>query len=260
MVKFVANIFSVDNSNLYELDGYNPGSSSASAVTGIQSKYNSKKGMLKVVVTKDGTLNYKIAKIEVAENKLNKVFKDGFESKLFKGDDLIKGSTQGDTLYGFKGEDDIYGFSGNDTLYGGSANDQLYGGDGQDSLAGGAGADLLDGGTGHNYLTGNGGKDTFAFSAPLSGSNYSEIVDFKHKKDKIQVDNDVFKGVGGKGDLKAGHFSTLEDYNGKPKTIIYNEDSGELRYSKDGGFYSNAQTFAYVKIGTDLDHHDFLVG
>ncbi len=258
MVKFVAKTLGVNNSDLYELDGYQP-APPESALTSIQSKYNSKKGILKVVVTKDGVLKYKIAKIEVSENKLNKVFKDGFEQKLFKGDDIIKGSSQGDTLSGFKGADTIYGNSGNDSLYGGSSNDKLYGGDGGDSLAGGAGADLLDGGTGHNYLTGNGGKDVFAFSAALTSGNYSDITDFKHKKDKIQVDNDVFKGVGGKGDLKAGHFSTLEDYTGKQKTIVYDEDTGRLYYSKDGGFLSNAYEFGRVKFGTDLDHHDFLV-
>ena len=255
MVKFVANTFGVDNSNLYELDGYQP--IDGDPVLNISSKY--KKGVLKVEVDHGSILKYKIAKIEVSQNKADKLFSGNWEPKVFKGDDTIKGSTQNDTLYGVKGEDKISGFSGNDWLFGGSANDQLYGGDGQDSLAGGAGADFLDGGTGFNYLTGNGGKDIFSFSVALTGGNYSEIIDFKHKKDKIQVDNDVFKGVGGKGDLKAGHFSTLEDYTGKQKTIIYDEDTGTLSYSKDGGFYSNAQSFGRVKIGTDLDHHDFLV-
>jgi Ca2+-binding RTX toxin-like protein len=258
MVKFVANTFSVDNSNLYELDGYKPISNDPPSAYNVESKW--KNGILKVEVDHGSALKYKIAKIEVSKSKADKIFDGNWEPKVFKGDDTIKGSTQGDTLYGFKGVDKISGVSGDDWLFGNGGDDKLYGGDGHDSLAGGAGADLLDGGTGHNFLTGNGGKDTFAFSAPLSGGNYSEIVDFKHKKDKIQVDNDVFQGVGGKGDLKAGHFSTLEDYTGKQKTIVYDEDTGWLYYSKIGGGLSNAQYFAKVKIGTDLDHHDFLVG
>jgi Ca2+-binding RTX toxin-like protein len=229
MVKFVAKNLPVDNSDLYELDGYKPFSPTALSV-GIASSY--KNGVLSVKVTQDGALKYKIAKIEVAKGDVNKLFKgDSWEPKLFKGADEIKGSTQGDILYGYNGNDQISGNAGVDTIYGGKGNDKLYGGADGDLMYGGAGKDFLDGDTGVNTLTGGSEKDKFAFSAALAGGNYSEITDFEAGTDKIQLDKDAFAGIGGSGTLAAGKFFLASDYAGKAKSVVYDDLTGNLYYA-----------------------------
>jgi Ca2+-binding RTX toxin-like protein len=163
MVKFVAKNLPVNNSDLYELDGYKPFSPTALSI-GIESKY--KNGVLTVKVTQDDALKYKMSEIETSRSGANKLFKgDSWEPKLFKGGDEIKGSTQGDILYGYDGNDQISGRAGADTIYGGKDNDKLYGGADGDLMYGGAGKDYLDGDTGVNSLIG-GWERTSSLSAP----------------------------------------------------------------------------------------------
>jgi len=257
MVQFVANTLPVDNSNLSELDGYKP-INTIGATTSIESKY--KNGVLSVKVSLDGTLAYKIAKIETTPKQANKLFQgDGWEQKLFKGDDSIKGSTAIDSLYGFNGDDTIRGRDSDDTIDGGKGNDHLQGDAGGDTISGGKGNDHLDGGIGVNSLTGGAGKDAFAFSVPLVGGNYSEITDFEPGKDTIELHRDVFSGIGKTGTLKGGQFFLASDYDGKAKSVIYDDETGNLYYSKDGGDISSAQNFGRIGNGAELDHKDFLI-
>ena len=92
------------------------------------------------------------------------------------GNDVLHGSTLGDTLLGGDGNDKITGNRGGDIAFGGSGNDELRGGAGQDQLygnssnlaqaggrdrlSGGTGADFLDGGRGDDRLAGSRGADT----------------------------------------------------------------------------------------------------
>jgi Ca2+-binding RTX toxin-like protein len=257
MVKFVAKNLPVNNSDLYELDGYKPFSPTALSI-GIESKY--KNGVLTVKVTQDDALKYKMSQIETSRSGANKLFKgDSWEPKLFKGGDEIKGSTQGDILYGYDGNDQISGRAGADTIYGGKDNDKLYGGADGDLMYGGAGKDYLDGDTGVNSLTGGAGKDKFAFSAALVAGNYSEITDFVVGTDKIQLDKDAFAGIGGKGTLAAGKFFLASEYAGKAKSVTYDDATGNLLYSVDGGDISNAQVFGRIGNGAELGNQDFLI-
>jgi len=272
MAKFVAKTIAVDNSDLYQLDNFKPFSSPLIVSVGYESKY--KNGKLTVKVFADDTLHYKLAD-QVPRSKAAKLFKgDDWEARFFKGADTIKGSSEGDALYGFKGKDQIYGRGGDDTIYGGKGKDKLYGGegddtiygdqgkdklyggDGGDTMDGGKGNDFLDGGTGINYLTGGGGKDTFAFSAPLMGGNYAQIEDFTPGKDTIQLAKSVFEGIGSKGTLKAGSFFLDSEYAGQAKAVIYDEVTGNLSYAKNGG---DAVVFGRIANGADLDHKDFLI-
>ena len=241
MVKFVAKTLAVDNSDLSVLDGYEPIGSLGAASIGIESQFKSKNGTLWVKVTENDTFWFKISKIETTKKKADKLFEGDWEPKMFNGDDTIKGSTEADMLYGFKGNDVIKGNAGDDWIYGG------------------AGKDFLDGGAGFNYLTGGGGKDIFAFSVELMGGNYSEITDFQEGKDKFQLSKSAFEGVGKKGTLKSGKFFLESEYTGKAKSVIYDEASGTLKYSKGGGDIGNAIAFGRVEIGTDLSHKDFLI-
>ena len=83
------------------------------------------------------------------------------------GDDILKGGSGDDVLYGGGGDDDLRGGSGDDVLYGGDGDDNLRGGGGEDTLYGGAGSDTL---------KGEGGDDVFVFEAD-GGSDF--IADYK---------------------------------------------------------------------------------
>ena len=56
-------------------------------------------------------------------------------------DNLIRGTSSGDTIYGMDGNDTLRGLGGQDAIYGGGGNDLIYGGANLDTLSGGAGAD-----------------------------------------------------------------------------------------------------------------------
>ena len=265
MAKFIAKKISVDNSNLSELDGFVPPQGvSVSTLTINGNTYkrssNYEKGQLTVKWSELGSLKYTL-KTDIPAKKLKTVFKgDDWESKFFKGSDSLKGSSEGDQLYGFNGADVIHGNGGDDTLYGGKGKDTLYGGEGGDTIYGGAGKDFLDGDTGVNYLTGGGGKDTFSFSAAVTGGNYAQIEDFQVGKDIIQLARQAFEGIGAKGTLKAGQFFLIDQYDGSAKSVIYDPSSGNLHYAKDaGGEALDAQIFGRIANGAELSHKDFLI-
>jgi Ca2+-binding RTX toxin-like protein len=86
--------------------------------------------------------------------------------------DIIRGNTRDNELFGFGGDDDLFGNAGVDSLYGGDGNDDLFGEAGNDWLFGEAGLDTLNGGADNDFLdggqdgkidrlTGGTGQDTF---------------------------------------------------------------------------------------------------
>lgn len=121
--------------------------------------------------------------------------------------ELLKGTTGADRIYGFEtndsingaaGDDTIQGMVGNDTLSGGigddllldvSGNDQLLGGEGNDFLDGGQGNDVLIGGVGNDYLDGNFGDDIYRFSY---GDGADTIAAGTGGNDLIEFDSSVF--------------------------------------------------------------------
>ncbi len=66
--------------------------------------------------------------------------------------DLIYGTSSGETISGGNGDDELHGCDGNDTLLGGNGLDKLFGENGDD---------FLNGGNGKDELTGGPGADTF---------------------------------------------------------------------------------------------------
>lgn len=240
MVKFVAKNIAVDNSDLWELQDYNPIASFSLTVSTFSS-YNN--GKLTVKVFEDvfqTTLKYKIVD-EVSMKKAKTLFMGDFEPKLFKGSDSIKGSSQGDMLYGFDGKDVVHGRGGGDTIYGGKGADMLYGDAGANTLYGGA------------------GKDAFVFDAVLTPGNNSHVADFASGKDTMQLAKSAFSGIGKTGALKKAQFFDADDYAGQKKAVIYDKDTGSLAYSKNGGDIGNAVDFGSVTAGLDLSHKDFLI-
>ena len=216
-------------------------------------------GTMKAIdVTVDSNHKYYISGLSIKLNSFNKYFKDGFEAKIFKGNDKFTGSSQSDTLAGFNGADNIKAGNGGDTVVGANGSDKLYGEAGADLMTGGKGSDILDGGLGTNSLTGNSGADTFRFSSQLTAS-YSSITDFEVGRDTMELENAAFAGIGGKGKLGASHFFLSTDYAGEAGAVIYDKASGHLSYSVSGGPIGNAIAFGDVGINLGLSSKDFLI-
>ena len=87
-------------------------------------------------------------------------------------DNVIKGTTAGETLYGTakndviqlsEGDDKTWAQAGNDRIEGGAGNDYLDGGAGNDLIFGGMGNDTLLGGLGLDLLDGGAGDDSYYY-------------------------------------------------------------------------------------------------
>ena len=114
---------------------------------------------------------------------------------------LIDGDAGNDTLEGNAGNDLLYGDAGNDTLEGNAGNDTLVGGTGNDRLEGGEGNDvyIFSKGDGEDRIFDANGSDTIQFGAGIkpddviakvvSGSNGSANLELsiKNTNDKITV-------------------------------------------------------------------------
>jgi Ca2+-binding RTX toxin-like protein len=139
-----------------------------------------------------------------------------------------------------QGSDRFVGSRADDTFAGYAGNDTLIGGKGDDTLIGGAGKDMMMGGAGY---------DTFVFDAKLGArSNVDTITDFEHGRDRIALDNDVFKG------LPEGLSASLGE------KLIYDGARHDLYFDRDGGddVYKPVK-FAHFSSAVTLDGSDFMV-
>lgn len=75
------------------------------------------------------------------------------------GKDSIKGTDNGDEIFGGAGNDVLRGGRGSDGITGGRDSDSVFGGAGNDDLTGNPGADRCDGGGGNDECSGGGGRD-----------------------------------------------------------------------------------------------------
>lgn len=96
------------------------------------------------------------------------------------GPDTIDGGAGDDHLWGDRGNDILIGNLGNDRAWGASGNDQIFGGPGTDRLFGGMGADIIDGNDGIDAIYGSLGADILAGGAGndviLGGSGDDQIT------------------------------------------------------------------------------------
>lgn len=134
--------------------------------------------------------------------------------------------------------------------------DILLGDDGVDIIKGGGGKDIISGGLAKNKMWGNGGKDWFVFDTELGAGNKGIIKDFKTKKEKIFLDEDIFDTIG----AKLGKKEFVEGKKAKDGNdhIIYK--NGKLYYDEDGKGGDGKVLFAKLKgKPDDLTHKNFIV-
>lgn len=174
-----------------------------------------------------------------------------------KGKDTISGGKKADKLAGGRDDDGIKGGAGKDAVKGGKGNDMLSGDAGNDLVSGGKGNDLVSGGEGKDLLIGGGGEDAFLFDADLKKGNVDTIADFG-PGDEIHLDHDVFTSLA-VGALDPSAFSEGKGAKDADDRILYDVNTGAVRYDPDGIGGKDAIIFAVVGKGTDLDASDFLV-
>ncbi|OJX05334.1 MAG: hypothetical protein BGO72_14040 [Burkholderiales bacterium 70-64] len=144
-----------------------------------------------------------------------------------EGNDVLYGTSAGDTLDAGAGNDIVMGLDGDDVILGGEGDDLLQGGDGNDVLDGGAGNDVVHGGQGADQLTGGGGRDEL-YGGP-GGDSYL----YRPGDGEVVIDDDhrVIEWDGS----EWGPGGTIVD--DAPNTLVFGPgiDPGDLRYSEQDG-------------------------
>lgn len=169
------------------------------------------------------------------------------------GSNNIIGNAGANSIDGGFGNDALVGDAGNDTLNGGfGGSDILNGGLGSDLLIGGFGDDFLNGGLGNDTLNGGTDNDKFVFDSALSAAiNVDHVTDFTPGSDELQLSKSVFAALGTAGtDLDASEFrSGPGNTVGSTPTqhIIYDTNTGDLYYDRDGSGVAAAVKFAVLE-------------
>lgn len=214
------------------------------------------------------------------------------------GNDNLMGEDGNDTLYGGTGADQLNGGDGNDTasysdatavtaslispsantgqaagdiyrsienLIGSNYGDRLTGDANFNKLWGGNGNDVLNGGDGVDALLGGAGRDVFVFNTRLQTTNVERtnvdrMMDFSVADDTIYLENAIFTKLAA-GWLSSAAFvkntsGLAQDANDR---IIYDADSGQLRYDSDGTGSAKPINFADVPKNLSITHADFYV-
>ena len=167
--------------------------------------------------------------------------------------DLAAGTVVSD--YGsaeLTGIESAFGSPNADRLIGSATRNHLDGYQGNDTIGGAAGADTL---------TGGAGRDTFVFDAPAE-SGVDRITDFRHGRDHISLDDDVFAALGpvsAKTALAPENLCLGSDALDADDFLIYDQASGALYYDADGDGAGSKICFATLKGHPVLDAGDFQV-
>ena len=123
-------------------------------------------------------------------------------------------------------------------------------------LAGSNQADVINGRGGSDFLQGNGGRDSSVFDTGL-GRGVAHVVDFG-RADDIKLDNAVFTKLKA-GALAKAAFTTGDEANDTSDRIIFDADTGMLRYDKDGSGGKQAHVIAILDDVAGLKAADFFV-
>ena len=108
----------------------------------------------------------------------------GGEWYALGGDDEVRTTYVGDTVFGGDGNDTIIGSTGTDTLHGDADDDTISGGDGADIVDGGDGNDDVDGGAGDDLLIAGSGAGDDAYD----GGTDTDTISFASTTLGVKVD------------------------------------------------------------------------
>jgi hypothetical protein len=129
---------------------------------------------------------------------------------------------------------------------------------GADELVGSRKGDVLDGFAGIDTLEGGGGKDVFRFSQKAGGANADLIIDFKSGSDVIELSGRIFtKARFDEDGLSKKSFVVGEEAEDRNDRVIYNDDTGELFYDKNGSERGGQKLIAILDPDVDLSRGDF---
>jgi len=93
----------------------------------------------------------------------------------------------------------------------------------------------LSGGEGNDRLVSGEGYDNFVFKTALdANTNVDKLTDFNPWADRISLESDIFKKIGGRGKLKDDAFWIGPKAHDASDRIIYNKAHGALYFDQDG--------------------------
>jgi Ca2+-binding RTX toxin-like protein len=142
----------------------------------------------------------------------------------------------------------------------GTAAINLTGNEIAQEIIGNAGNNRLEGRGGADTLRGLGGDDTFVFATKLGGGNVDTILDFNVADDRFLLSDSIFTALA-TGTLAAAAFraNTTGLAGDSSDRIIYETDTGELYYDRDGTGAAAAVEFATITKGLALTNADFVI-
>ena len=161
----------------------------------------------------------------------DKLYGDAGADKILGGGgrDKIRGGEHDDKLKGQGGGDKIWGDSGADKILGQGGNDRLWGGDHGDVIKGQGGRDKLWGDAGADKLIGGGGRDK------LWGGDQSDVLRGGGGKDMLDGGEagDVLLGNGGHDTLYGGNGGDRLD-GGSGKDLLDGGEAGDELFGGSG--------------------------
>ncbi|MBX3568961.1 MAG: calcium-binding protein, partial [Rhizobiaceae bacterium] len=179
----------------------------------------------------------------------------------FADTEHFRGKVENIVLLGSDGLN-AYGNTLKNMITGNAGANRLRGADGDDTISGGAGDDKISGGRGNDMLAGNTGADTYYFSYALSEATNVDTIKGFSSIDLISLSSLIFTKAGPVGALAESAFvanadgwATTADHR-----IIYETDTGILRYDRDGIGGAAAIKFAIMDGNTSaINAGDFVI-
>ena len=104
------------------------------------------------------------------------------------------------------------------------------------------------------------GRDAFTFDTALNATtNVDTIKDFSVVDDLIRLNDTIFTKVWDEGQLRSSWFRIGEKALDSDDYIVYNKNTGDLYYDKDGSGSADAVKFAGIENKALLTAFDFIV-
>lgn len=178
-------------------------------------------------------------------------------------DESVPGSSGTDEVLAFVSIDlsgpKALGAVENLRLANGTANLNAHGNALDNTLVGNDGVNVITGAAGNDSLTGDGGNDAFVFATALNAAtNVDVIEDYTVPQDSIRLENLFFTGLSA-GTLAASAFRVGTAAVDASDRIIYNDDTGDLFFDRDGTGSAAKVHFATLDDGLAMSNQEFLV-